>query len=271
MRFKHVRSVKWVVSVCVILCGLFTYAAIAQDDLSCRDRLVACVSESGDVLGCRSTYTNCEAEAGNDIVKRASTTASSGNERLIFEPEIIRISDTMSAVRLFVSNTTAQGIKVANVTYPVTCADGTRDRAVFFMDGLIPAGTDRQSVGANQLVCLGINGAIQLHDDDAISEGLASTQPTLEYDYPCADGERQWLVVTQEPTGVVRWRNRQGISGALNRGVIFDNDFAGAACSPLKPPSTDVIHEVRRTLNQWLSEPTAGTLILRHSVTGVRN
>lgn len=241
----------------------------AQD--ACRDEFVSCVASSGDILACRSVYTNCEAEQGNDLLAQPAGEAAANNRELQLVPEIVEMGSALSSIRLTISNPTGQPIQVGNATYPVTCADGSTDRAVFFMDALVDAGVTGQRAGSDQIVCVGAGGAVAIQQEQAEVAGLASVSPTLEYEYPCANGQYRWITLTYAPQGVYRWSNSLGAQGVLNRDFIYQADFAEAACTPLAPAEPGLINEAARKLNEWLSAPGDGKLIIyRNGGPGVR-
>lgn len=226
---------------------------VAQD--VCRDQFVSCVQQTGDSFACRSVYTNCQANQGNDQV-RQSKNATAQNDQVIMRPVITESNAALSTVRLVVSNPTAQPIQAGNATYPVTCADGSTDRAVFFMDFQIDAGVRDRPIGSDQIVCVGAGGAVSIQTDQAQIEGLSSAASQLEYEFPCSNGDSRTIRLTyHERQQIYRWENSNGYEGVLNRDFIEERQFAELACAPLKPPGINIIGIVRRQLREYLSSP----------------
>lgn len=249
-----------------------TPGALWAQDI-CRDEFVSCVQQSGDSFACRSVYTNCQASQGNDLVSQpaSSQTPAEDQDELQFSTEIINPGSALTSIRLRVSNPTNQPIQVGNATYPVRCADGSSDRAVFFMDFQVDAGVRNQSAGGDQIVCIGAGGAVSVNDSAAEVQGLASVNPQLEYEYPCANDEYRWITLQYTPQGVYRWQNSQGYEGVLNRDFLTQADFAEQACAPLQPPGFDLINWSAQRIRGWFDNPGTGKVIYyRNGGSGVR-
>lgn len=247
--------------------GLF-----AQD--ICRDEFVSCVATSGDILACRSVYTNCEASQGNDLLANNGPSAAALSEntgQLKLNPVIQEAGGGLSSVRLLLSNPTEQPIQVGNATYPVRCADGSMDRAVFFMDFLLDAGVQNQAAAGDQLVCIGAGGAVTIDNENAQIAGMASVSSSLDYEFPCANGEYRWIALEYTSQGVYRWSNSQNYRGTINQAFVREQQFLELACTPLDPGEPELVNEARRKLIEWMGNPSPGKLIYnRNEALGVR-
>lgn len=240
----------------------------------CRDEFVACVAQSGDILACRSVYTNCEAELGNDLIAASYETSDelSSYGDLTLTPMIQNTDFGLSSIRLLVSNSSQQPVQVSTATYPVRCADGSSDRAVFFMNFMVDAGVENQSAGSDQLVCIGAGGVTSIDQGSAEITGLASVGPQLEYEFPCANDQFQWIYLNYQPQGIFRWRNSQGTQGTINQTFVEESSFAELACTPMAIAEPDMIIQARRQISEWMGDPPPGKQIYyRSKGIGVRN
>ena len=249
--------------------------ASAQD--ICRDEFVACVQKTGDSFACRSVYTNCQLNQGNDLLLQTQESETDTNsEALDFRPEITEVYGGFDGIQLWVTNSSANAVQIGNMTYEVSCADGSRDRAVFFIDGIIEGDTKNRRIGSAQVVCANAGGAVALVDSQNTGEaqGLASVAAKLRFEYPCANDQYKWIELTyHQPGNFYRWKNSAGYRGVINEGFIYEKQFASLACEPLSPPSSSYINEAARMLNEWFSSPEGEQEIkYKHSVNpgGVR-
>lgn len=243
---------------------LIPSTGFAQD--ICRDQFVSCVQQTGDSFACRSTYTNCQNGLGNDLVSDNGGEATATGA-LVFRPELTNVVGGLDGVQLVVSNPTNQPIRVANLTYQVRCADGSIDRAVFFLNTQINANVENQGLGSAQVVCATGGGAIALVDQTPSAEGLASVASELRYEYPCANGQQRWITLYHQQQGFYRWENSEGYQGSLQRDFVSSDDFAALACSPLSTPERTLIQRASEQILEWLDSPTNSREI-RFSPTG---
>lgn len=251
---------------------LMAHLSMAQG--VCRDEFVDCVSLEGDILACRSVYTNCEADQGNDLLQTASdpSVSAAQSEGLSLVPSIQNVGAGLTSIRLSISNASKQPIQVGNATYPINCADGSSDRAVFFMDFMLDAGLQNQSAGSDQLVCIGAGGAVSIDTAAAQIDGVASMNSELRYEFPCENGQFQWINLFYGKEGVFRWTNQQSAQGVINRDFIQEQSFAELACFPHQTAEPDLIWQARQLISQWMADPQPGRLIYDRSVsTGFRN
>lgn len=235
-----------------LLLAFLPFAVLSQD--ICRDQFVSCVQQTGDSFACRSTYTNCQNGLGNDLVSDNGGEATATGE-LVFRPELTNVSGGLDGVRLIVSNPTNQPIQVANLTYEVRCANGSTDRAVFFLNTQINANVDNQSVGAAQVVCAVGGGAVSLMEQTPTAEGMASVASQLRYEYPCASGEQRWITLFYQDQGFYRWENSSGYQGSLQRNFVSSEDFASLACSPVSAPESTLIQRASEQILEWFDSP----------------
>lgn len=248
----------------VVSLVLFPCAAFAQD--VCRDQFVSCVQQTGDSFACRSTYTNCQNGLGNDLVGNSGGEATATGE-LVFRPELTDVVGGLDGVQLVVSNPTNQPIRVANLTYQVRCADGSVDRAVFFLNTQINANVENQGLGSAQVVCATGGGAVALVDQAPVAAGLASVASELRYEYPCANGQMRWITLYFQEQGFYRWENGAGYQGSLQRNFVTSEDFAALACSPLSTPDRTLIQKASEQILEWFDTPSNSREI-RFSPTG---
>lgn len=268
----------------ILFLFFFSSNIIGQD--ICRDNFVTCVQATGDSFSCRSVYTNCLATGGTDLVGDLQSEKALDDriESVVFNPQIIQLAGGLTSIRLSVSNPTSHPIQIGTATYPVRCANGSEDRAVFFMDFALDAGVKDTSAGGDQIACIGAGGAISIDKVALQAEGLASTDATLKYEFPCSDGESRWITLTYKPEQrIYRWQNSAKVLGVLNHDFIYEDQFAEEACSTvpassssnfrlkLSPEVNAEIDKAIKEISEWMGLPAPGTrVIYRNGITGVR-
>ena len=247
---------------------IIVFANMANAQNSCRDQLVSCTQQTGDAFSCRSVYTNCMAAQGSDL----GANSGNQNEGLTFRTDITMSGEALSSVRLFVTNPSSKPVQVSTATFPITCGDGSVDRAVFFMDFMVEGNVSDRSVGGEQVVCVGKGGAVASVDVSKPADGVGSMSPLLKYEFPCAGGEYRWVEVEYNDVGFFLWSNEDGAQGILNETFVGKPQFAELACTASKPADQTLVLKAKQTLLEWMRDPNPGELIYPRGATiGVRN
>jgi len=253
-----------------VLLYLASGTVFSQD--ACLDPFVQCVQSTGDSFTCRSVYTNCLANEGTDLVESQENSSSSSFE-LLFKPEIVELIGGLSSVKLSVSNPSSQPIKLGTLTYPVHCADGSKDRVVFSMDGLVQPGVENRHIGDSQVACLGTGGISFVESSSPELEGLSSTSSVLKYEFPCGETQSDWITLKYlYDEKVFRWENSRKILGVLNKEFIHESEFVEMACDASPSSESSDVRKAVEEISRWLEAPGSGTqVIYRTTTTGVRN